>query len=80
MAVYTEVTDEELTAHYGILLIFDEVMSGFRVALGGAQERFGIRPDLAVGDVGQPVAIRRDQPPAGSAQTGIEAKDEPHVR
>ena len=36
----------ELTAHYGILLIFDEVMSGFRVALGGAQERFGIRPDL----------------------------------
>ena len=37
----------ELTAHYGILLIFDEVMSGFRVAFGGAQERFGIRPDLA---------------------------------
>ena len=36
----------ELTAHYGILLIFDEVMSGFRVALGGAQERFGIKPDL----------------------------------
>jgi len=36
----------ELTAHYGILLIFDEVMSGFRVALGGAQNRFGIKPDL----------------------------------
>ena len=36
----------ELTAHYGILLIFDEVMSGFRVALGGAQARFGIQPDL----------------------------------
>ena len=36
----------ELTKHYGILLIFDEVMSGFRVAPGGAQERFGIRPDL----------------------------------
>ena len=36
----------ELTAHYGILLIFDEVMSGFRVAFGGAQARFGIRPDL----------------------------------
>ena len=36
----------ELTEHYGILLIFDEVMSGFRVALGGAQARFGIRPDL----------------------------------
>ncbi|HEX5315993.1 MAG TPA: glutamate-1-semialdehyde 2,1-aminomutase, partial [Candidatus Kapabacteria bacterium] len=29
-----------------ILLIFDEVMTGFRVALGGAQERYGIRPDL----------------------------------
>ena len=30
----------------GALLIFDEVMSGFRVGLGGAQERFGIMPDL----------------------------------
>jgi len=30
----------------GALLIFDEVMSGFRVALGGAQQRFGIQPDL----------------------------------
>ena len=36
----------ELTAHYGILLIFDEVMSGFRVSLGGAQAYFGIKPDL----------------------------------
>jgi glutamate-1-semialdehyde 2,1-aminomutase len=36
----------ELTARYGSLLIFDEVMTGFRVALGGAQQRFGIRPDL----------------------------------
>ncbi len=36
----------ELTARHGALLIFDEVMTGFRVALGGAQERFGIRPDL----------------------------------
>lgn len=36
----------ELTKPFGILLIFDEVMSGFRVALGGAQERYGIRPDL----------------------------------
>ena len=35
-----------LTAHYDALLIFDEVMTGFRVALGGAQERFGIVPDL----------------------------------
>ncbi len=31
---------------YGALLIFDEVMTGFRVATGGAQERFGVRPDL----------------------------------
>jgi glutamate-1-semialdehyde 2,1-aminomutase len=30
----------------GALLIFDEVMTGFRVALGGAQERFGVTPDL----------------------------------
>jgi glutamate-1-semialdehyde 2,1-aminomutase len=36
----------EVTAREGILLIFDEVMSGFRVALGGAQERFGVTPDL----------------------------------
>jgi len=36
----------ELTSKHGALLIFDEVMTGFRVALGGAQERFGIRPDL----------------------------------
>jgi glutamate-1-semialdehyde 2,1-aminomutase len=36
----------ELTAHHGALLIFDEVMTGFRLALGGAQQRFGIKPDL----------------------------------
>ena len=36
----------EITARYGALLIFDEVMTGFRVAFGGAQQRFGIRPDL----------------------------------
>ncbi|MBM4340929.1 MAG: aspartate aminotransferase family protein [Deltaproteobacteria bacterium] len=34
------------TARLGALLIFDEVISGFRVALGGAQERFGMIPDL----------------------------------
>jgi glutamate-1-semialdehyde 2,1-aminomutase len=39
-------TLRDLTAHHGSLLIFDEVMTGFRVALGGAQERFGIQPDL----------------------------------
>ena len=31
---------------YGTLLIFDEVMTGFRLARGGAQERFGVTPDL----------------------------------
>ncbi|HLH40243.1 MAG TPA: glutamate-1-semialdehyde 2,1-aminomutase [Bryobacteraceae bacterium] len=36
----------ELTARHGALLIFDEVMTGFRLALGGAQQRFGITPDL----------------------------------
>ena len=32
----------------GVLLVFDEVITGFRVARGGAQERFGVRPDLTV--------------------------------
>ncbi len=36
----------ELTAANGALLIFDEVITGFRVARGGAQERYGIVPDL----------------------------------
>lgn len=36
----------ELTEKEGALLIFDEVMTGFRVAYGGAQSLFGIRPDL----------------------------------
>jgi glutamate-1-semialdehyde 2,1-aminomutase len=35
-----------ITEEHGALLIFDEVMTGFRVAPGGAQELFGIRPDL----------------------------------
>jgi glutamate-1-semialdehyde 2,1-aminomutase len=35
-----------LCQRHGSLLIFDEVMTGFRVAYGGAQSRFGIRPDL----------------------------------
>jgi len=36
----------DLCTQYGALLIFDEVMTGFRVSLGGAQELYGIRPDL----------------------------------
>ena len=35
-----------ITQQHGSLLIFDEVMTGFRVALGGAQERFGVTPDM----------------------------------
>ena len=36
----------ELCDQFGIVLIFDEVMTGFRVALGGAQEIYGVKPDL----------------------------------
>ncbi|MCG9886301.1 MAG: glutamate-1-semialdehyde 2,1-aminomutase [Cyanobacteria bacterium] len=36
----------EITREAGTLLIFDEVMTGFRIAYGGAQEKFGITPDL----------------------------------
>ncbi len=40
-------TLRELTAEHGAVLIFDEVMTGFRLAAGGAQERFGVKPDLS---------------------------------
>jgi glutamate-1-semialdehyde 2,1-aminomutase len=50
----------ELCTEHGAVLIFDEVMSGFRVGLGGAQALYGITPDLtALGKViggGMPVA------------------------
>jgi glutamate-1-semialdehyde 2,1-aminomutase len=42
---FLETLREECTRH-GAVLIFDEVMTGFRVALGGAQEHYGIKPDL----------------------------------
>lgn len=38
----------ELASENGAVLIFDETVTGFRLALGGAQERFGVLPDLAV--------------------------------
>ncbi len=39
-------TLRELATRNGALLVFDEVMTGFRVARGGAQQRYGIKPDL----------------------------------
>jgi len=38
----------ELCDEFGALLIFDEVVTGFRVGLGGAQGYFGVKPDLTV--------------------------------
>ena len=51
----------EITTRHDALLIFDEVMTGFRLALGGAQQKFGIRPDLStfgkIAGAGLPLAI-----------------------
>ncbi|MCS7237753.1 MAG: glutamate-1-semialdehyde 2,1-aminomutase [Thermoguttaceae bacterium] len=69
-------TLREKTREYGALLIFDEVMTGFRVAYGGAQELLGIRPDLTtlgkiiggglpVGAYGGPAAIMDHILPVG---------------
>lgn len=66
-----------LTEHYGALLIFDEVMTGFRVALNGAQGLYGITPDitclgkvigggLPVGAYGGKAEIMRQVAPAGA--------------
>ena len=38
----------DLCTKYGIILIFDEIVTGFRMARGGAQERYGVTPDVAV--------------------------------
>lgn len=65
-----------LTTEHGALLIFDEVMSCFRVAYGGAQERYGVTPDLTclgkvvggglpVGAYGGPEAIMSKVAPLG---------------
>ena len=63
---FLEALREECTRH-GAVLIFDEVMTGFRVARGGAQQLYGIRPDLTtLGKIvggGMPVGVfggRRD--------------------
>jgi glutamate-1-semialdehyde 2,1-aminomutase len=66
----------EITARHGALLILDEVMTGFRVAFGGAQDRYGIRPDmttlgkvigggLPIGAYGGRADIMRRVAPAG---------------
>ncbi|MCP5104715.1 MAG: aminotransferase class III-fold pyridoxal phosphate-dependent enzyme, partial [bacterium] len=39
-------TLRNLTTRYGVILIYDEIITGFRLALGGAQELFGVVPDL----------------------------------
>ena len=67
----------DLTHKHGALLVFDEVMTGFRVALGGAQERYGVMPDLTtlgkviggglpVGAFGGSAELMRRVAPAGS--------------
>jgi glutamate-1-semialdehyde 2,1-aminomutase len=66
----------ELCDRYHAILIFDEVMTGFRVALGGAQARFGVTPDLTcfgkvigggmpVGAVGGPALLMDLMAPLG---------------
>ncbi|HEY1581919.1 MAG TPA: glutamate-1-semialdehyde 2,1-aminomutase [Chthoniobacterales bacterium] len=73
---FLETLREECTRN-GALLIFDEVMTGFRVARGGAQELYGIRPDLTalgkviggglpVGAFGGPAEIMDHLSPLGS--------------
>lgn len=67
----------QITSKHGALLIFDEVMTGFRVARGGAQELYGVRPDittlgkiigggLPVGAYGGSKDLMRNIAPAGS--------------
>jgi glutamate-1-semialdehyde 2,1-aminomutase len=66
----------EITKHYGALLIFDEVMTGFRLSIGGAQALYGISPDittfgkvigggLPVGGYGASKEIMERMAPAG---------------
>jgi len=67
----------DLTRAHGVLLVFDEVMTGFRVAKGGAQELYGIDPDLTtmgkiiggglpVGAYGGPKKFMDEVSPAGA--------------
>ena len=72
-----------LCTRYKALLIFDEVMTGFRVALGGAQEYYGVMPDLtALGKViggGLPVGAyagrRGNYADRGSGRADVPGRD-----
>jgi glutamate-1-semialdehyde 2,1-aminomutase len=66
----------EITRRHGALLVFDEVITGFRLAAGGAQERYGVTPDLTtlgkvlggglpVGAYGGPRALMERMAPSG---------------
>jgi glutamate-1-semialdehyde 2,1-aminomutase len=66
----------DLCSRHGALLIFDEVMTGFRVALGGAQQVLGVTPDLSafgkvigggmpVGAIGGPAEVMEKMAPLG---------------
>lgn len=74
-------TVRRLTRDKGIVLIFDEVLTGFRIALGGAQERYGVLPDLAcygkalgagmsIAAVAGPREIMDELSPIGQVQMG----------
>jgi glutamate-1-semialdehyde 2,1-aminomutase len=71
----------ELTARHGVLLIFDEVVTGFRLGRGGAQEAFGVRPDLTtfgkiiggglpIGALGGPRRLMQRLAPEGDVYHG----------
>ena len=71
----------ELTRRHGIVLIFDEVVTGFRIGLGGAQEWLGVRPDLTtfgkiiggglpIGALGGPRALMQRLTPEGDVYHG----------
>lgn len=71
----------EVTSRYGVLLLFDEVVTGFRLGAAGAQGRFGIQPDLTtfgkiiggglpIGAVGGPARIMQRLAPEGDVYHG----------
>ena len=73
----------KITTQSGVVLIFDEVITGFRIALGGAQQRYKIKPDLTcLGKIlggGLPLAAfgggRRYHGPVGAARSGLSGRN-----